>query len=307
MRVAVIDLGSNSIRLLVADLQGKTSSRVYRDLVTTRLGRGVAVGGCVDSDAMAKTLSVIKSFLDKAQSFDCDAVVAFGTSALREAKNRREFLQRVRLETGLEIEVISGQEEAELSYIGAREGLGLSGSVLVVDIGGGSTEFSLGDEGDFFFESVPLGAVRWTQNYIKQDPLKPSEISMATEKARELLSPVAECIGARVGGRGRVAVGVGGTWTTMAAVSRGMKVYDPDRIHGLCLGYGEVMEIHNKLLASNLEERQQIPGLPALRADIIPAGSIIAVTAMETLGLDSIRISETDLQEGFIIKKFFGK
>jgi len=302
VRVAVIDLGSNSIRFLAADTAGGSILPIYRDLITTRLGKSVAAEGLLDPNASDATIAAVRTFLHKAQSLGCEEIRAFGTSALREAANRDEFLRKLKEGTGLPADILSGHREAELSYIGARMGLGLSGPVCVADIGGGSAEISFGDERNFTFESIPLGAVRWTEYYLLGDPPKGGKIARAARKARKLLAPVAEGINAGGIEEPFAAVGVGGTWTTLAAVSKGLTEYDSKKIHGTVLRTDDVKRIHDMIVSSTIEQRCKIPGIPKARADIIAAGCIIALSIMEVFGFTCIQISEADLQEGYILK-----
>ena len=302
MRAAVIDLGSNSIRLLVADLSEGSLVTVYRDLVTTRLGRGVAKNRRLDEASMADTLSVLTYFKDKAKAMQSKSISAFGTSALREAKNSNDFLNRVK-QIGLDVDILLGQEEAFLSFLGARAGLRLLGMTLVIDIGGGSTELILGREKINKSESLPMGAVRFTQRYFKSDPPGYDEIVKARRAISELITDCAGYFKQAQKNYGITAVGVGGTLTTLSAMVQELKVYDAEKVHGYCLDKADADRILSKLLLLTKDEKCKLSGLSSQRADIITAGVLIAQTIMQDLNIPQIIISETDIMEGFLLKK----
>lgn len=303
MRAAVIDLGSNSIRLLVADLCGDSIRTVYKNIATTRLGRGIAQNQQLDEVSMVETLSVLTQFKDKAADLQCASITVFGTSALREARNRHAFLYRVK-QIGLDVDILSGQEEAFLSFFGARAGLKLSGMTLVFDIGGGSTELILGQERIEKSESFPMGAVRWTQRYFKTDPPSPEDIIEAQVATSDFISGVSGYFN-EVSKRAQItAVGVGGTLTTISAMIQELKVYDAQKIHGYRLSKANVDQIF-LLLSLPIDEKRKLCGLSYHRADIITAGVLIAQTVMQRLGISEVVVSDTDIMEGYLLKEIF--
>jgi len=302
MNTAVIDIGSNSVRLLIADYDRKHVLAKERQLITTRLGRGVAENGMLDEISMRDTLSALKSFKKKAHEKKCDKILAFATSAVREAKNGRDFLHIMKEETGIEAEIISGDREAALSFKGARAGLGLEGPVLVIDIGGGSTELCLGDDTAFKSISLPMGAVRLTQNCLISDPPAAGEVQAATSAIVELLSGFMPGRPSGIQDRCMTAVGVGGTITTLAAIKQSLVVYDPAKVHGFCLKLEDVEDIFKKFCRLTVEEKKKIPGLMPQRADIITAGTLILQQIMQKLGFIMIKVSESDLIEGYIME-----
>lgn len=303
MRAAVIDLGSNSIRLLVADLLDGSVVTVHRDLATTRLGRGVAQNRQLDETSMADTLSVLTNFKAQAKAMQSEIILAFGTSALREAENSNDFIHKVN-QIGLDVDILSGQEEAFLSFLGAKAGLKLSGKTLVIDIGGGSTEVILGGESIQKLESLPMGAVRWTQRYFKSDPPIQEDVTEARSVVSELCAGFAgyfkqtqkKCV--------ITAVGVGGTLTALAAMVQGLKVYDTEKIHGYVLNKANADRVIFRLLSMSIDEKRKLCGFSPQRADIITAGALIAETIMHDLNIAQVVISETDLMEGYLLKKF---
>lgn len=302
MRAAVIDLGSNSIRLLVAELSEGFVASVHRDMVTTRLGRGVARNRRLDEKSMTDTLSVLTYFMNKVKSKQGESIWAFGTSALREAKNSNDFLDRVR-QIGLEVDILSGQEEAFLSFLGAKAGLKLSGMTLVIDIGGGSTELVLGSERIEKNESLPMGAVSYTQIYFKSDPPRHEDIVRARSAISELFVDFAEYYKQAQNNSDITVVGVGGTLTTLSAMVQELKVYDTEKIHGYCLDKANVDRLLSKLLSSTINEKRKLRGLSPERADIVTAGVLIAQTIMQDLNISQVVVSETDIMEGYLLKK----
>ena len=303
MRVAVIDLGSNSIRLLVKDLWASSMATVHKELATTRLVRGVVRSSELDRQSMADTLSVIAEFISRANSMGTERILAFGTSALREAKNSGEFIKKLN-ELGLDVDILPGEKEALLSFIGARAGLGLSETALVMDIGGGSTELILGKEQILKSVSLPLGAVRFTELYFKSEPPNFDDVTKAGEKIRELCFEFASYFKEIQAENRVVAVGVGGTLTTLAAMDQKLEIYDADKVHGYVLKKASIDNIYSKLLKLTTDEKRKLPGLMPQRADIIAAGTFIARSIMENLDIDEITVSETDLMEGYLLDRW---
>jgi exopolyphosphatase/guanosine-5'-triphosphate,3'-diphosphate pyrophosphatase len=291
MRVAVIDIGTNSTRLLVADVQREKVERVVHfDLVTTRLGEGIG-SGYLKKEAIRRTCGTLKHFLERIHSLRVERVIAAATSAVRDARNREEFLEEAR-RAGLEVAVLSGEEEAYLSYLGVVAGLAVERSGLVVmDVGGGSTEF-IWPQGDLLYcRSVNVGAVRMTEGGHDDAAIC------------RLLSPVLEQV--RLNSP-RHLVGVGGTVTTCAAMVQKLAVYDPDRVHGFVISFKDVEDLLDVLSRCTLEERRRLPGLQPERADIITAGLRIVRLVMRELNISCLQVSETDIMHGLAIKAATG-
>lgn len=284
MRYAAIDVGSNSCRLLVADVnQGKLQT-VFRELQSTRLGEGVNASKKINSAAMARTLDCIHDYLNLIQRLGIKEFRMIATSAMRDALNREEFVNLVKENCGCTLEVISGEEEAQLSYLGVKEGLNLS-SPLVIDLGGGSCEFRIEDGEELFSLSLPLGAVRVT------------EAHLSTVEAKNILSPLENY---QLKLKDYPLVFVGGTATTLVAMKLSMEIYDPQQVHGQILSRGEVADLYNMLELMPLNVRRRLPGLQPERADIIPAGAMIVLLIMDTLKRQQITISESDILDGII-------
>jgi exopolyphosphatase/guanosine-5'-triphosphate,3'-diphosphate pyrophosphatase len=300
MKAAVIDLGSNSVRLLVAEIEEGKINQIFKDLATTRLGAGVVKNGMLWRDSIEKTVSAVEAFKNKAMAFGCQRIIAFATSAVREAKNGGEFMKELRRRAGLEVRLLSGREEAKLSFVGAKESLKVEGRTLVIDIGGGSTELALGEREIELEESLPMGAVRWTEQFLKSDPPKSEEIEALQMEARKLLSGFEKSFENMKAER-VTAIGVGGTFTTLCAILKKLEEYHWTKVHGSTLEFEAVEEMAKNLCGLDSSERKKIPGLAPERADIIAAGALIALEIMRFLGLKSIVVSEADLMEGILL------
>lgn len=291
LRAAAIDVGANSVRLLVADVKGKEKIiPLYRDLRTTRLGEGWKEIFILRPEARERTTAVLKDFKQIAFAYGAEKILAAATSAVREAHNKEEFLNEVKERTGLEIKTLSGEEEAFLSYTGVQKGLGgfrqVGLPLVVVDVGGGSTEFTyLLPDGKVYTRSYPVGAVWGTEKEI------------TTQEVLSLFGPTCEGIKKQ---RPFQLVGVGGTVTTLVAVEKGLVPYNPEKVHGARLTKGEITEIRNYLAGLSLPERRKVPGLQPERAEIILAGILILEAVLEGLAEEEITVSESDLLEGLL-------
>jgi len=287
MIIAAADVGSNSVRLLVADVDDRGKVKPLRtELKTTRLGQGITEGRLLPG-AMKKTVAVLEQYISRAGELGAQEIILAATSAVRDAANREEFIQSVKLATGRSLRVLSGEDEARLSYQGVMGGLSDVQNAVVVDIGGGSTEFTWPGDGHVVCISVNAGAVRMTEGGYGN-----GQIRRVIEKA---------VLAVRRDGYGEV-VGVGGTVTTMAAMSMGLRVYDPLRVHGFRLTRETVLRLDQLLHKLTVEERKVLPGLQPERADIIPAGARILNLVLQGLGADSVKVSETDILYGLAVE-----
>ena len=294
MKGAVIDIGSNSIRLFVGQNINNDVVILHRDLKTTRLGRGVSKEGILDPISMEKSLDVIESFCYRARSMGCEIIKAYATSAVREASNGRDFVERVKKLSGIDVGALSGEEEARLSFEGAKAGLKIGGAALVIDIGGGSTELTVGSDEIIKSVSLPMGAVRFTQNILFSDPPTPEEVQKADAEAGKLLTEFAGFYNPFNQDNDISSIGVGGTFTTLAALAQELRVYDSDKVHGFALDISVIEKIFSRLLSLTVVQKKSLPGLQPERADIITAGSLIALAIMRRLNLFSIKVSESD-------------
>lgn len=287
-RVAAIDIGTNSIRLIVAEVDRGQLRVLETGLVSARLGEGIDAGILLPQ-AMERTIETLHFFLDIVRCLQVDRVVAVATSAVRDAANRKEFLRRVEREAGLTVRVLSGVEEARLSYLGVLAGLPVDRkNTVVLDVGGGSTEliWMAGKEPDY--RSINAGAVRMTEG--KYDRMEVASILEPTlaEMRRYSLQSL---------------IGVGGTITTLAAIAQGLNAYDPGKIHGYSLSLEKVRVILRRLASLNLAGLRQVPGLQPERADIIVAGTLIVELVMEGLRQEFLTVSEAGILHGILLEE----
>ncbi len=287
-RVAVIDIGTNSTRLLVADVNGRGEvAPLHTDLRTTRLGQGVGGGGALNPEAVFRTVKAIFDMQDQAREKSVSLFVAAATSAVRDAANREWFLDEVRRKTGLRVRVLNGHEEAFMSYSGVVAAFGEDAeTAVVVDIGGGSTEFTWVRDGRVLCRSVDAGAVRMTGGGHSDQEIH--EILRETMEEAKKAGP-------------RKLIGVGGTVTTLAAMDMALEVYDRTRVHGYSLFLTAVVRLLEKLLQAGPEGRKRLAGLQPAREDIIVAGVRILTEVMKGLEFDRIMVSEADLLYGLAL------
>jgi exopolyphosphatase/guanosine-5'-triphosphate,3'-diphosphate pyrophosphatase len=300
-RLAGVDIGTLTCRLLIADLS--PSGRLIEirsERRILRLGEGVDQTKQLSVVAMDRVLQCLKEWREMIDASHVDAAAAVATSAVRDAKNRDEFLDRVKREAGFEVELISGEEEARRTMLGIRSGLSPDVTdVLALDIGGGSTEFILDRSGQkLAVRSIDIGVVRLCERLLLHDPPTDGEV----RKAREW---VARETKAAVVGMGNYQtatfVGTAGTITSLAAMAQKLPVYEPARIHNYMLKLDMIRELGQTLLGTNKAARVGLPGLEKGREEFIAAGAIIIRTVMETLGVSAVLVSDLGLREGVLI------
>ncbi len=303
IRAAAIDVGSNSVKLHVADLGPGSRWAVVVDRTDiTRLGEGLRDTGLITESAMERTLAALARFVAEARSLGAVHTVAVGTMCLREAANADRFVEVAKERTGLAIEVIDGEEEARLSYLAVVSGLPVSQDVVVFDTGGGSTEFTLGRGGGIERRfSLNLGAVALTQEFLRSDPVTPGELEALRAHLEGALS------GLEAPGKRCTLVGMGGTVTTMAAVKLELAPYDPDVVHGTMLTRAEVRSQVARYRETPLASRRAIVGLHPKRADIILAGAAIVLAVLDRLDADHMLVSDRGLRHGLLFDRFVGQ
>jgi exopolyphosphatase / guanosine-5'-triphosphate,3'-diphosphate pyrophosphatase len=302
LRKAVVDIGSNSTRLLIAELRdGRVTGELCRRTAVTRLGVGVDVDGRLREDAMQRVFDTLDEYRVQIERFRCERGVAVLTSAVRDSANGQEFADQVGERYGLEPHVLTGDQEAELTFRGATSELDPADRTptLVFDIGGGSTEMVIGSGGGVSFHvSTQAGVVRQTERHLHTDP--PPEVEQ-----RELSADVAQILSAAVPEPQRRAVSraiaVAGTATSLAAIAQDLEPYDPDKVHGYVLTGAECARILARLAAMPLAERRQVAGLHPDRAPTIIAGVLIFQQVTSLFGLDRIEVSEHDILRGAAI------
>ena len=294
-RVAGIDCGTNSIRLLIAD----GSADVHREMRVVRLGEGVDRTSRLSPAAIERTRLALVDYTDLIRSFGVERIRMVATSASRDASNADEFRAMVMQTLGVEPEVITGLAEAELSFTGAVAGLpGAADPLLVADIGGGSTELVLGSPAEhrvIAAHSMDVGCVRLTERHLRSDPPLPEEVAATLVDLQLALEAAALDVPVR---EAASFVGVAGTVTTIAAIALGLPAYDPAAIHGAVLTYDQVVEVTGRLLRMPRAERAALPVMHPGRVDVIGGGALVLRTVMEFVGADEVIASEHDILDG---------
>ena len=298
-RVAAIDCGTNSVRLLVADVDRAAGrlSDVDRRLEIVRLGQGVDATGRLATTALARTFRVLRSYQQIIGEASASAVRLVATSAIRDAANAGEFVAGVRGILGIEPEVLSGEDEALLSFTGATAELTREAApYLVTDIGGGSTEFVLGDPGAVTAAvSVNIGCVRMTERHLRHDPPGDDEIAAARADIDAALDVVAGKIPVS---EARTLVGLAGSVTTVAALDLGLDAYQPEKIHHARISVEAVRAVTASLLAQTRAERARLPVMHPGRVDVIGGGALVLTRIMDRFGFGEVLVSEHDILDG---------
>ena len=287
---AAVDIGTNSVRLLVVSSEGE----VGRWQTVTGLGRGLGEQGLLTDNSMARTLAALSRYGELMLEHQVTEKRAVATSAVREALNRQEFLDRAESALGVRPETISGEEEAQLSYAGAVTDLSDHRSYMVVDIGGGSTEFVWRDREEVVTGiSLPLGSVRLTESVLADRPPLPEQMKRAFAATVDILSAASLPFRPKV-------VGVAGTWTSLAAIGLRLDRYDRNRVHHATMPAAQLAILVSELAGLTVDETAAIPSLEPARAPMILAGAIIAHEALRRLACPEVLISESDLLDGVI-------
>jgi exopolyphosphatase/guanosine-5'-triphosphate,3'-diphosphate pyrophosphatase len=300
-RLAGIDIGTLSCRLLIADLPPAGPLKELRsERRILRLGEGVDGSKRLRREAVDRVVQCLKEWRDVIGCSQVQACTAVATSAVRDAQNRQEFLDRIKVETGIDVEILTGAQEAERTMLGIRSGLSpVITNVLALDIGGGSTEFMLARQGEQpFARSTDIGVVRLSERLLHHDPPTSEEVGQAREWIRrettEALAGMPETAGCTF-------VGTAGTITSLAAMAQQLPAYEPARIHNYRLSSVTVAGLEQQLLSRSKAARVGMPGLEKNREDVIAAGAIILRTVMETLGERECLVSDLGLREGVLI------
>ena len=297
-RVAAVDCGTNSVRLLVADVHGRTKTDVHREMRVVRLGQGVDRTGSLAAEAVERTRLALVDYARVCQDLGVDALRMVATSATRDASNRADFEAVVRSTLGVTPEVISGDEEAALSFDGATRDLDAAdGPFLVMDIGGGSTELVLGTTGVVAARSVDVGCVRLTERHLHGDTPSSREVALATADVDAALALVREVVPVE---QARTAVGLAGSVTTVAAVALNLQAYDADRLHLYRVPAADVAAVTARLLAMTRVERAALPVMHPGRVDVIGAGALVLDVLLDRLGLAEVLVSEADILDGLV-------
>jgi exopolyphosphatase/guanosine-5'-triphosphate,3'-diphosphate pyrophosphatase len=299
MRVAVVDIGTNSTRLLVADIAGDDAlTEVERRTKVTRLGDRLGDTGVLDDDAMARVLDTLSDYRAVIAGRDVERAVAVLTSAVRDAANGEHFLARVRVQSaGLEARIIGGDEEARLTFRGATsERPPTDAPTVVIDVGGGSTELVVGSGDDVSFHvSSPAGVVRHTERHLASDPPTAAELHALTEDVRAIYR---EAVPAGVRETAHAAIAVAGTATSLGAIDLDLECSSADAVHGHVVSVDACRGILERLAALTEAERRRVRGLHPDRAPTIVAGVVMVIEALDLFGLDATAVSDHDILRG---------
>ena len=306
-RFATIDVGTNSVLLLVAD---RTADGRFQPVVEhaeiTRLGRGVDASGVLSPEGMEETLTVLARFAEEARALGVEGLAVTATSAARDARNGADFLTQAQTRAGVNVEIITGEHEAQLSYaaVFADVRAEVAGrSLIVIDIGGGSTEFIYGGQGAAvnkvsYRRSFDVGSVRLTERFVREDPISPETQARIADFLRQTFSELPDAP------EDALVVGVAGTVTTLFTVENGIEPYDPARVEGGVLPLASLTTLRTRLCGLSLAERRNLIGLQPKRADVIGTGALILEAALERLHADSCRVSDRGVRWGLLAERW---
>ena len=294
MRVGAVDCGTNSIRLLIADRSTELVD-VVREMRIVRLGQGVDQTGVLAPEALARTREALVDYSRLCTELDVERVRMVATSATRDAGNSADFVTMVEQVLGVVPDVISGDEEAALSFAGATRGLTAPSPYLVLDIGGGSTELVVGNSAVESAHSMDVGCVRLTERRLHDDPPTTSQVAAARDDINAALDLALARV--HVAGFG-TAVGLAGSVTTVAAIALRLEAYDPVQLHHSRVSRDQVRDVCTRMLAMTRDQRAALPVMHPGRVDVIGAGALVLDTVMERIGIDELLVSETDILDG---------
>ena len=301
MRVAVVDLGTNTTRLLVADVADGVFTELDKQTTITRLGQGVDASGRLAEEAMDRVRAALASYREVMDREGVTETIAVATSAMRDASNGPAFRDELSERFGIDARTISGNEEARLTFLGATSARTPAAeslaTTMVIDIGGGSTEYVVGspNAAPEFHVSTQMGSVRHTERFLHSDPPEPEELDALAADVQRM---VAEQVPARYREETTEGIAVAGTATTLAAIDQELDPYDPEKVHGYRVGLAAAERIQAMLAALPVEERREVTGLHPDRAPTIVAGVTILVESIRAFGLDEIEVSESDILQG---------
>lgn len=300
-KIAAIDIGTNSMRLLLCEYDKRHFGHKEKHLIVTRLGQGLSGSGVISQEAIDRNINALKIFKEKADQYGAQELIAIATSAVRDAENREEFLIRAKQDTGTDIKVITGETEADLGIIGVTSDLNAeTENIFVIDIGGGSTELVLGNaHGIRYSTSINAGTVRMTEKFINSHPMIENEIENLDNNLKQLFEePIRQLKSMHM----EKTIAIGGTATTIAAIYHKLCIYDSEKVHNTVIAFDYLQNLLEQLKNMSVEQRYEVKGLQKERADVIPAGMIIMLYIMKSLGLTSFTASENDNLEGAVIK-----
>lgn len=299
VRVAAIDVGTNSTRLLVAEQSADGFRPIDRRMTITRLGEGVDRRRALAPEALERTLAVVADYAAACGEYSVERLKVTGTSAVRDARNRDAFFEGVRTLTGSEPEMLSGEAEGRATFLGASSDLPAGGPILLVDIGGGSTELIVGREEPSALVSLEIGCVRLFEKHLHSDPPSVAELDALRAEVAAALAVARTELDVPPGAR---LVGVAGTVTQLATLKAGLPVYDPDVTHHAVLSHGDVRRLARRLETLPYEKRSRVKGLEPGRVDVIVAGAEILLSVMEVFDAAEVLVSEKDILDGLVLE-----
>ncbi len=297
-----IDCGTNAIRLLIARVDGDHATDLVREMRTVRLGEGVDTTGQFSEAALERTFAAAREYAGLLKNYEVKKMRFIATSASRDVTNRDAFSSGIKTILGIEPEVISGEEEAELSYHGALSGLDIEGTVLVVDIGGGSTEFVTAlSDGSLVSRSVNIGCVRMTERHLHSDPPTQQEITSTVSDINNQIEDIKRTVPIKPE---TTFIGLAGSVTTVAAMALGLSEYDANRIHGSIVSLEQVESVTDDLLQMTHKQRANLGFMHPGRVDVIGGGALVLRESMRLLGFDQVLVSEKDLLDGVVLSLY---
>lgn len=296
MRVAGVDVGTNTLRMLIADVENGKIKPLRRERIVTRLGDSFVLTGYLKEEAIERSIKALEVFKRIADDEGCQKVVVIATSCVRESRNGRVFVRMVKERINWDVTVVDGNKEAYLTYLGAKVGLDIKGVTVIFDIGGGSTEYIRSD-GSFKVKSVNMGVVKLKDLFMKEDPPSKEEIDNMDRYIRKVIE---EELTGFMEGDCEFLVGTAGTVTTIAAIKLSLEKYDPEVIHGTSVNRNEVENIFERLVKMNPKERLKLPGMEVGREDLIIPGIMVTVATMDYFGKDELVVSEWGILEGMV-------
>lgn len=309
MKYGAIDIGTNSMRLLLAEYVNNSFVRRKKIINTTRLGRGIDSDGIISDEAIDQNIEALKEFKEKCKEYGCEEIFCIATAALRNALNSEKFVRAAKEESDIDVDIISGKEEATLGYAGVVAGFDLGDSMtLIVDIGGGSTEFILGDASTIYYtKSIDVGALLMTERFITHMPETKEElfnlysyideeVSITIREIKELLSSQRHRDQLRL-------IGIGGTITSVSAINQELEKYSMDKIHASIVTADQIDDQIATIKNMSLDKRRKIKGLQSKRAEIILSGELILKSIIKNSSAKYIQISEYDNLEGLIFTR----
>ncbi len=299
MKYAAIDIGTNSMRLLISEYKDGKFLKRDKFINTTRIGKNVDNEGIISKDAIEKNIDALCKFYNQAKESDCKDIYIIGTSALRDSKNKNEFVKKAKDKLDANVDIIDGDMEANMGFMGVLSGMeDKKEDILVIDIGGGSTEFIVGnEEGIKFCKSENVGAVRMSEKFLKKDPIDEVQYQQMKDYIHETISNTLNIINEF---DIKKIIGIGGTITTLASMHLKLEEYDMQKTHNLNLDILDLKRQIDLLMPLSKEEKRNIIGLQPKRADIISAGFAILEIILNNFYIDSLYVSEYDNLEGLI-------